>query len=251
MDDTTRTPSGRRVRRRTPGLLRFPQSLEQEFVADYRRRGITLARFAIVAAFALHWAAILADRGLLGNHLIEPWPALGMYGLGLPMVTLFAVLALCARSGPLLYALAPYIVAVNGVGISIALLTAGEHEGIPGLPHTLVLSNPVFALLLSGMLLRRALPVALFVLACHAALTVSLDYPPPVMVADGLVIVGSVAMSLVGGWQIEAWQRAAWLRDASPGSWPTAISSPAWPAGICCSCAARRCCAPCARRRVR
>ncbi|MES1944835.1 diguanylate cyclase with PAS/PAC sensor [Salinisphaera sp. PC39] len=213
VDDTTRTSSVRRVHRRTSGLLRFQRRVEREFVADYRRRGIALARFTIVAAFVLHWAAIFADRSLLGNHLIEPWPALGMYGLGLPMVTLYAVLAFSARSGRLLFALAPYIVAVNGAGVSMALLTAGEHEGAPGLPHTLILLNPVFTLLLSGMLLRQALPAALFVLAWHASLTLSLDYPPPVMVSDGLVIVGSVAMSLVGGWQIESWQRAAWLRE--------------------------------------
>lgn len=205
-------PSAPQGLARRPWRLRFPAPLEDEFLEVYRKRGITLARFTVSAAFLLHWAAIVIDRSMLGHHLIEPLPALGMYALGLPMVTLYALLAFGARSGHALFIVAPYLIAANGVGISIALLYPQAEAGA-SLPHTLILLNPVFTLLLSGLLLRQALPTALFVVLFHLAVTVLVGFPVEVLAGDTLVISGSAVMCLMGGWQIERWHRAAWLRE--------------------------------------
>lgn len=207
-----RESGGQEGRPRRPWPLRFTPHLEREFVANYRKRGLALARFTVAVTVLLHWAVVALDRGVLGHHLIGFWPALGMYGLALPMVTLYALLAFSAREGRYLFALAPYIVALNGVGLSIMLLTYGE-QGLGGLPHTLILLNPVFAVLLSGMLLRYSLPTAVFVFGFHLLGTAVIGYPVELLAGNTLVISGSVAMCLLGGWQIESWHRAAWLRE--------------------------------------
>jgi diguanylate cyclase (GGDEF)-like protein len=205
-DERSEAPS------RWPWRLRFPPHLEREFLAIYRKRGISLARFTVAVSVLLHWGVVVLDRGVLGNHLIELWPLVGIYGLALPMVTLHALLAFSAREGRYLFVLAPYIVTLNGVGLSIMLLTYGD-GGSAGLPQTLILLNPVFAVLLSGMLLRYALPTAVFVFVFHLLGTVIIGYPVELLAGNTLVISGSVAMCLLGGWQIESWHRAAWLRE--------------------------------------
>lgn len=181
-------------------------------MAVYRKRGLALVRFTVVVMVLLQWAVIALDRGM-EHHLIELWPALGMYGLALPMVTLYALLVFTAREGRYLFLLSPYIIALNGMGLSIMLQTYGAGDVSSGLPHTLILLNPVFALLLSGMLLRDSLPTAVFVFCFHLLLMLIIGYPLELLAGNMLVISGSVAMCLLGAWQVERWHRAAWLRE--------------------------------------
>lgn len=193
--------------------LRFSDALERRFLDERVGQNRTLVRFTMTSCLVVHLATIALDLLLLHSHLHHPMAALGMYGIALPMAIVYTTLTYLPRGMHWLRYAAPYLVAINGPGISLMLLAPGPLAAPPTLPDILTVLNPIFGLLLAGMFLRQSLPAAVFVVTFHFVLKIGMGTPFAVLVTDVLMFYSILSLCMIGAWQLERVERANWLNE--------------------------------------
>ncbi len=213
MDVKAARPGAKDVVRR-PRLfskgLRFPRALERQYLRHHNQRKAELIQFTFGIGTALYVLLLLAEW----QWITLQFPLQNLLALivaGLPNAIPPAVAKFVPQWRRWLHVITPAVLAFDG-GVHVYIMSVAQAHGIP-FPYALLAVHLTFLLLLSGSLVRHAIPVAGIVFTAYISVIASANLPRHELMENFFVLGADFLLCSIACLLMERSERYAWLKE--------------------------------------